>query len=163
SPQQGEVGRGAQRGQTAPPVSSPPGLPPSSPPPAGGRDRRGSQCLQALGYHYLPLSEEEEGKEWGSQYPLHHVPDAVAVIGMAGQCPDAGDVETFWRNLVTGHDAVREFLPPGSAATHTPQWAGIVADRDCFDPLFFNIAPREALSMSLHQRLVMQESWKALE
>src|SRR5438105_438826 len=30
-------------------------------------------------------------------------------------------------------------------------------------PLFFNIAPREALSMSLHQRLVLQESWKALE
>ena len=87
----------------------------------------------------------------------------MAIIGMAGQFPDAGDVETFWRNLVTGHDAVHPYSPPGHVSTPTSQWAGIIAERDCFDPLFFNIAPREALSMSLHQRLVLLESWKALE
>jgi polyketide synthase PksM/rhizoxin synthesis polyketide synthase RhiD len=43
------------------------------------------------------------------------------------------------------------------------KWGGILEDRDCFDPLFFNISPREALSMNPHQRLILQESWKALE
>jgi polyketide synthase PksN len=87
----------------------------------------------------------------------------VAIIGMAGQFPDAADVETFWHQLITGHDAVHPYSPPGSGSTPTSQWAGILEERDCFDPLFFNIAPREALSMSLHQRLVLLESWKALE
>ncbi|MDD5271641.1 MAG: beta-ketoacyl synthase N-terminal-like domain-containing protein, partial [Methylovulum sp.] len=43
------------------------------------------------------------------------------------------------------------------------QRGGGVADRDCFDPLFFNIAPREAEPMRPHQRLILQESWAALE
>ena len=37
------------------------------------------------------------------------------------------------------------------------------AERTCFDPLFFNISPREAESMSPHQRLILQESWRSLE
>ena len=40
---------------------------------------------------------------------------------------------------------------------------GILEDRDCFDPLFFNISPHEAQSMNPHQRLILQESWKAIE
>ena len=50
--------------------------------------------------------------------------DAVAIIGMAGQFPDAGDVETFWRNLVTGHDAVHPYSPPGSMCPH-PRPSGL--------------------------------------
>lgn len=40
---------------------------------------------------------------------------------------------------------------------------GILEERDCFDPLFFNISPKEAESMNPHQRLILQESWKAIE
>ncbi|HXH09318.1 MAG TPA: SDR family NAD(P)-dependent oxidoreductase [Alphaproteobacteria bacterium] len=98
----------------------------------------------------------------------------IAVIGMSGQFPDAGDVHRLWDNLIAGRECVRE-LPahyldqaryfsaekqPGKTYS---RWGGILQDRDCFDPLFFNIAPREALSMSPHQRLILQESWKALE
>lgn len=98
----------------------------------------------------------------------------IAVIGMAGQFPGAKDVNSLWNNLIQGKDLVQE-LPqryldknryysskkePGKSNC---KWGGILEDRDCFDPLFFNISPREALSMNPHQRLILQESWKALE
>ncbi len=98
----------------------------------------------------------------------------IAVIGMAGQFPGAKDVNSLWENLIQGKDLVQE-LPnnyldkkryysskkePGKSNC---KWGGILEDRDCFDPLFFNISPREALSMNPHQRLILQESWKALE
>ena len=97
----------------------------------------------------------------------------IAVIGMSGQFPDARDVNDFWRNMVEGHCSVRE-LPPEyldqnlysdkkQAGKTQCKWGGILEERDCFDPLFFNISPREAESMNPHQRLVLQESWKALE
>ncbi|WP_347836673.1 polyketide synthase [Gracilibacillus sp. JCM 18860] len=40
---------------------------------------------------------------------------------------------------------------------------GVLTEKNAFDPLFFNITPREAASMSPHQKLILQESWKALE
>lgn len=100
--------------------------------------------------------------------------DDIAVIGMAGQFPDAEDTDIFWQNLMKGHDAVRR-LPAryledawDMGSTKIPvkdyyKWGGILEGRDCFDPLFFNISPKEAESMNPHQRLVLQESWKALE
>ena len=43
------------------------------------------------------------------------------------------------------------------------RWGGILDERTCFDPLFFSISPREAESMSPHQRLILLEGWKSLE
>ena len=106
----------------------------------------------------------------GGQQPLAE----IAIIAMSGQFPKANDIEQFWQNLVTGVDGVDE-LPadyldqarfydsvkqPGKTRC---KWGGIVSERDCFDPLFFNISPKEAESMNPHQRLIMQESYKALE
>ncbi|MFC1851060.1 SDR family NAD(P)-dependent oxidoreductase, partial [candidate division CSSED10-310 bacterium] len=100
--------------------------------------------------------------------------DSVAVIGISGQFPDAKDTDTFWKNLISGYDAVRElpslyldqnryFSPKKEKGRAYCKWGGILAERDCFDPLFFNISPREAESMSPNQRLILMESWKALE
>ncbi|MDD5272602.1 MAG: type I polyketide synthase, partial [Methylovulum sp.] len=96
-------------------------------------------------------------------------PDQIAIIGMSGQFPGAADIGAFWQNLVSGHDGIGE-LPPHywpeqlrqDAQSHY-RWGGVVAERACFDPLFFNISPREAEAMHPHQRLILQESWKALE
>ncbi len=98
----------------------------------------------------------------------------IAVIGMSGQFPGAEDTNAFWRNLIEGHDGVAELpsryldremyyspiLQPGKSYS---RWGGILEGRDCFDPLFFNIAPSEAVSMNPHQRLILQETWKGLE
>ena len=98
----------------------------------------------------------------------------IAIVGMSGKFPKADNIAQFWRNLVDGVDGVDElpshyldqavaFSPVKHTGMTRCKWGGILADRDCFDPLFFNISPKEAESMNPHQRLVMQESWNALE
>lgn len=98
----------------------------------------------------------------------------IAVIGMSGQFPGAEDVQSFWQNLIQGKDMISElpahyldqkryFSPQVQPGKSYCKWGGILEDRACFDPLFFNLSPREAESMNPHQRLILQESWKALE
>ncbi|MEH6633776.1 MAG: SDR family NAD(P)-dependent oxidoreductase, partial [Halopseudomonas aestusnigri] len=71
----------------------------------------------------------------------------IAVIGMALQTPEAPDLETFWKNLSNGR------------GSHT----GGLEEKDCFDPAFFGLSDSEAKAMNPHQRLIMQEGWKAFE
>jgi 3-oxoacyl-(acyl-carrier-protein) synthase len=83
---------------------------------------------------------------------------------MAGRFPGADDVREFWDNLVAGRKSVGQ-LPPEILGTQTRgyRWGGVITDRDCFDAEFFGIDPREADSMNLHQRLLLQEAWHAME
>ena len=98
----------------------------------------------------------------------------IAIVGMAGKMPKAESVGEFWENLLAGVDGVEElpphyldqvrcFSPVKQQGKTRCKWGEILAERDCFDPLFFNISPKEAEAMNPHQRLVMQESWNALE
>ncbi|XDJ36301.1 MAG: SDR family NAD(P)-dependent oxidoreductase [Burkholderia sp.] len=89
---------------------------------------------------------------------------------MSAQVPGADDAETFWHNLMHGVDGVTQL--PAAYLDRARQgddkqayylWGGTLAARAAFDPQFFSISPREAKSMNPHQRLVLQESWKALE
>lgn len=86
--------------------------------------------------------------------------EEIAVIGVALQVPDAADPETFWANLMAGHESLRE-LPAeyGGAGMR----GGALAGRDEFDTVFFGLSEADGLAMSRHQRLVLQEGWKALE
>ncbi|MCP3923114.1 MAG: SDR family NAD(P)-dependent oxidoreductase, partial [Desulfobacterales bacterium] len=99
---------------------------------------------------------------------------SIAVTGISGQFPGAGDIEEFWLNLINGVDGVQElpseYLDQKTFYSSKKQsgktyckWGGILKEKDCFDPLFFNISPREAESMNPHQRMILQESWRALE
>lgn len=92
----------------------------------------------------------------------------IAVIGISGRFPGADDVETFWNNLAAGRETVAE-VPPGRWRTIQAdeniycRRAGLLEEIDRFDPLFFNISPREAEEMDPRQRLFLLEAWKALE
>ncbi|MFF2807619.1 SDR family NAD(P)-dependent oxidoreductase [Streptomyces sp. NPDC058000] len=89
----------------------------------------------------------------------------VAVIGMSGQVPGAADTSEFWHRLTEGRVTYGE-LPDHYLAPDDPggyRWGGALAERDCFDAEFFGIRPHEADLMSHHQRLLLQESWHALE
>ncbi|MCP4701907.1 MAG: amino acid adenylation domain-containing protein, partial [Gammaproteobacteria bacterium] len=100
---------------------------------------------------------------------------AIAIIGMSGKFPDANDVNEYWDNLSTGKDSVREipetrwsldeFYDPDAQAPQKSysKWGGFLSDIDQFDPLFFNISPKEAELMDPQQRLFLQEAWQALE
>src|SRR6185503_1572617 len=98
----------------------------------------------------------------------------IAIIGMSGRFPGADNLTTFWHNLATGHNAITDTssrwptadffhpdpLTPGKSYS---KWAGLLANIDRFDPLFFNLSPREAELTDPQQRLFLQEAWAALE
>ncbi|HXO67942.1 MAG TPA: SDR family NAD(P)-dependent oxidoreductase, partial [Bradyrhizobium sp.] len=88
----------------------------------------------------------------------------IAIIGMSGRFPKSRNVEEMWAILAEGRDAVGP-----APADRRGGWAGVVYQAgfmpgvDEFEPLFFEISPREAEAMDPRQRLLLQEAWKALE
>ncbi|WP_316173153.1 non-ribosomal peptide synthetase, partial [Bradyrhizobium sp. SZCCHNRI2049] len=103
------------------------------------------------------------------------VPEPIAIIGMSGRFPGAADVGAFWRNLVEGRDCISEVPgerwdwrqhygdPNQEPNKANVKWGGFIDGVEEFDPLFFEISPREAELMDPRQRLLLMESWKALE
>src|SRR3954471_16885085 len=98
---------------------------------------------------------------------------AVAIIGMAGRFPGAGDVETFWQNIADGVISIREFsekelLEGGGDPRfiHHPHYVKMGAaleDIKAFDATFFGFTPRAALCMDPQHRLFLECAWEAME
>uniref|UniRef100_UPI001E3D18CE beta-ketoacyl synthase N-terminal-like domain-containing protein n=1 Tax=Bradyrhizobium sp. Leaf401 TaxID=2876564 RepID=UPI001E3D18CE len=99
----------------------------------------------------------------------------IAIIGLSGRYPQARNVEEFWRNLREGRDCISEIPKerwdhrlyfdedknkPGKTYS---KWGGFIEGVDQFDPLFFNISPREAEFMDPQERLFLQCVWDLLE
>jgi len=104
--------------------------------------------------------------------------DAIAIIGLSGSYPQARTLEEFWANLKAGRDCVTEvpaerwsldnfYDPDPESATARgrsySKWGGFLSDFANFDPLFFNISPRDALNIDPQERLLLQSAWAALE
>ncbi|MDT8977370.1 SDR family NAD(P)-dependent oxidoreductase [Paenibacillus sp. chi10] len=101
--------------------------------------------------------------------------EPIAIIGMSGRFPDAYNIEEMWTLLAEGRNAVKEIPSdrfdwrlyyqdsPSEPGKTNSKWCGCIPGAAEFDPLFFEISPREAESMDPRQRLLMQEAWKALE
>ncbi|HXH10352.1 MAG TPA: amino acid adenylation domain-containing protein, partial [Alphaproteobacteria bacterium] len=99
----------------------------------------------------------------------------IAVIAVAGRYPKANTLEEFWDNLRTGRDCITEV--PADRWDHAhyfdpdktklgkaySKWGGFLDDVDRFDPLFFNIPPREAELMDPQERLFLECVWHVLE
>ncbi|SEO30700.1 Ketoacyl-synthetase C-terminal extension, partial [Bradyrhizobium sp. OK095] len=102
-------------------------------------------------------------------------PEPIAIIGMSGRFPKARTVEDMWQILAEGEDAVEEIPfdrfdwrkyygdPLKEMGKIDCKWGGFVPEAGEFDPLFFEISPREAELMDPRQRLLLMEAWKALE
>ncbi len=99
----------------------------------------------------------------------------IAVIGIACRLPGANDVDAFWDLLKAGREGIREVPPerwpiddyfdsdPDAPGKMSARRAGFLETIDGFDPAFFGIAPREALTMDPQQRLLLEVAWEALE
>ncbi len=115
-----------------------------------------------------PVAERRAAPEAGRDEP-------IAIVGMSGRFPQARNIAEMWRILSEGRHAVeeipaerfdwREFYgdPATDKKKSNGKWMGCLPGVAEFDPLFFDISPREAETMDPRQRHLLQESWKALE
>ena len=99
----------------------------------------------------------------------------IAIIGISGRFPQSKNLEQFWKHLKNGDNLITEiplekwnndayFSSDVSAIGKTySKWIGSLSGVDKFDPLFFNISPKEAKFMDPQHRLVLEESWNAIE
>jgi amino acid adenylation domain-containing protein len=115
--------------------------------------------------HNITLSGEP--KDWE--------PKEIAIIGLAGRYPQAGNIDEFWKRLRDGRDCITEIPKdrwdndlyfdedrdkPGKTYS---KWGGFLEGVDKFDPLFFNISPREADIVDPQERLFLETAWHTLE
>lgn len=98
----------------------------------------------------------------------------IAVIGLAGRFPGAGDTAALWHNLRGGVESISRFtdaelvdspLLPAALRQHTDfvPAGGVLAGAEEFDPGFFGLAPREARWMDPQLRVFVETAWAALE
>src|SRR5947207_1696280 len=102
--------------------------------------------------------------------------EPIAIVGIGCRYPGGADSPAaFWRLLCEGQDAIREvpedrwllraFYDPDPRKpekTYT-RHGGFLNDIDRFDPAFFGISAREALTVDPQHRLILECTWEALE
>jgi polyketide synthase PksN len=98
---------------------------------------------------------------------------------MAGHYPQADTLQEFWENLCSGRDCVgeipwerwrvgRDFYEPDRQQALAnkrsySKWGAFLERFADFDPLFFNMSPREAMTTDPQERLFLQTCWESLE
>lgn len=97
----------------------------------------------------------------------------VAIIGMAGRFPGAGNVESFWENLREGRESITFFTREQLEKTNLekrllndPRFVGadgVIEDMDMFDAEFFGFSPREAEITDPQHRLFLECAWELME
>ncbi len=102
--------------------------------------------------------------------------EPIAVIGIGCRFPGGADgPDAFWELLRDGVDAIADVpgdrwsadaLYDADPAVHGKTYVrggGFLDGVDRFDASFFDISPREAISLDPQQRLLLEVSWEALE
>lgn len=99
--------------------------------------------------------------------------NAIAIVGMAGRFPGAGDVTSYWRNLRNGVESIRalsdeELLAAGA----DPSWlrdpsyvkaAAVLDDVRGFDAGYFGFSPMDAGILDPQHRHFLETAVAALE
>jgi phthiocerol/phenolphthiocerol synthesis type-I polyketide synthase E len=108
-----------------------------------------------------------------NEAPLPRTGLEIAIVGMAGRFPGAGDLQAFWRNLCAGVESISFFSDDELLAAGVPRArladprfvgaGGVLDGADLFDAAFFGYSPREAELMDPQQRVFLECAWEALE
>jgi acyl transferase domain-containing protein/NAD(P)H-dependent flavin oxidoreductase YrpB (nitropropane dioxygenase family)/NAD(P)-dependent dehydrogenase (short-subunit alcohol dehydrogenase family) len=101
-------------------------------------------------------------------------PSDIAIIGMACIFPGAKDLESYWRNILTGADLISEvpenrwnpktyYDPTAQDANKSiSKWGGFIDETE-FDPLEFGIPPNSMGAIEPTQLLSLKVAKRALE
>nr|ABM63537.1 BryA [Candidatus Endobugula sertula] len=110
------------------------------------------------------------------EHPVTDEP--IAIIGLSGHYPQANSLDAYWENLKAGKDCIREIpddrwsldgffhedveeaIAQGKSYS---KWGGFLEGFADFDPLFFNLSPREVMTIDPQERLFLQSAWEAVE
>jgi phthiocerol/phenolphthiocerol synthesis type-I polyketide synthase E len=96
----------------------------------------------------------------------------VAIVGVAARVPGAPDVDTLWRNVCDGADAIRTFTPADlrdaglDPSILDDGWVPAFGHLDGLTDLdvdLFGFRPAEAALIDPQQRLFLEVAWAALE
>ncbi|MEM9457584.1 MAG: beta-ketoacyl synthase N-terminal-like domain-containing protein [Myxococcota bacterium] len=101
------------------------------------------------------------------------LPDAIAIVGMAGRFPGAPDLDAYWSLIARGRVAIRQFDDEQLRAAGIParefeqpgyvKARGILEDIAGFDAGLFGMSPREAAWTDPQHRLFLESAYAALE
>jgi 8-amino-7-oxononanoate synthase len=101
--------------------------------------------------------------------------EPIAIIGIGCRFPGADNPQAFWELMRDGVDAISEVpssrwdldryydADPNQPGKTNTRWGGFLKDVASFDPQFFGIAPKEAITMDPQQRLLLEVAWETLE
>jgi len=98
----------------------------------------------------------------------------IAIVGMSCRLPDAPNPRAFWDNLLAGKNSMREIpksrwdwqlhysetITPGKTVS---KWGALIDHVDCFDAGFFGIPAEEAATLDPQLRLLLEETYRAVE
>jgi acyl-CoA synthetase (AMP-forming)/AMP-acid ligase II/3-oxoacyl-(acyl-carrier-protein) synthase/acyl carrier protein len=99
----------------------------------------------------------------------------IAIIGMSGQFPGANNLSEFWDLLNEQKEGIIEVPPerwdvnqyydpdPNKPGKINTKRAGFVSGIELFDPTFFAITPKAAEYLDPQQRMLLKQTWHALE
>lgn len=124
--------------------------------------------IEKLSYHLDELLTETKG-DISPRDNARFSP--MAIIGMSCQFPGgANDIMTFWQKLIKGYDAISEFPSERTTSAinneninHKKRYGGFIDNIKEFDADFFKISPREATCLDPQQRMLLENTWHALE
>src|ERR1700694_2763599 len=97
----------------------------------------------------------------------------IAIVGMAGRFPGAGNIEEFWQNLLAGKESISFFGVEDALSAKVPEKMvanpayirarGLLEGIEMFDASFFGFTPREAELTDPQHRLFLECAHEALE
>ncbi len=98
---------------------------------------------------------------------------ALAIVGMSGRFPGASDIETFWKNLREGVEAITHFSDDELRQAGISEELlldenyvrakGYVEGADLFDAAFFDYSRGDAEIIDPQHRLFLECAWEAIE